>query len=217
MTLEMENICFDEKGLVPAIVQDFYSGKVLMLAYMNLESLQKTIESKTTWFYSRSRQKLWNKGETSGNVQYVKKLSYDCDGDSLLVEVEQQGVACHTGNDSCFHNLVLEAGTDAYDRNVLRGLYDLILTRKQNPVEGSYTTYLFDKGIDKILKKMGEETSEVIIGAKNPGKEELIYELSDLVYHSLVLMIEKGVTPDELLNELTKRKTSKRLATLKEG
>ena len=189
MELNMENIKFDEKGLVPAVVQDFYTGKVLMLAYMNEESLQKTLETGMTWFYSRSRKELWNKGATSGNVQYVKKISYDCDGDALLIEVEQVGAACHTGKYSCFHNKAALGEDAGFNRDIVRELYDFLKKRKEQPKEGSYTTYLFSEGLDKILKKIGEEATEVIIGAKNRGKEELIYELSDLIYHSIVLMI----------------------------
>ncbi|MCU9613788.1 bifunctional phosphoribosyl-AMP cyclohydrolase/phosphoribosyl-ATP diphosphatase HisIE [Caldibacillus lycopersici] len=210
MNFTIDTIVFDEKGLVPAIIQDIYSGKVLMLAFMNKESLQKTLETNMTWFFSRKRKQLWNKGETSGNKQLVKKISYDCDADTLLVEVEQIGVTCHTGEASCFHNEIRtteEVG--AFNREIVNDLYDFIQYRKENPVEGSYTNYLFTQGIDKILKKIGEESSEVIIGAKNPGKDELIYELSDLIYHSIVLMINKGVTIDELKGELTKRMMAK--------
>jgi phosphoribosyl-AMP cyclohydrolase / phosphoribosyl-ATP pyrophosphohydrolase len=206
MEFNIENIKFDEKGLVPAIVQEIFTGKVLMLGYMNKESLEKTLETKTTWFYSRSRESLWNKGETSGHFQYVKRMSYDCDGDTILVEVEQAGVACHTGEYSCFHNEVLtdEEFVD-YNRGITNELYEFLKNRKENPTEGSYTSYLFSKGLDKILKKIGEETTEVIIGAKNNDHEELVYELADLVYHSLVLMIDQNVQIDELKKELTKR------------
>ncbi|MRG87247.1 bifunctional phosphoribosyl-AMP cyclohydrolase/phosphoribosyl-ATP diphosphatase HisIE [Salinibacillus xinjiangensis] len=208
MTFSIDEIKFDEKGLVPAVVQNQKSGKVLMLAYMNKESLQKTIETKTTWFYSRSRQELWNKGETSGNTQHVKKLSYDCDGDTLLVEVEPNGVACHTGAESCFFNEIELDGveeTSEVDQGIVDYLYRYIKNRKENPVEGSYTNYLFREGVDKILKKVGEETTEVIIGAKNRDKNELANEFSDLVYHSIVLMVEQGISVDDIKEVLTNR------------
>lgn len=210
MEFNTDQIKFDEKGFVPAIVQDCYSGKVLMLAYMNKQSLEKTLETGTTWFYSRSRNELWNKGATSGHFQQVKRMSYDCDGDTILVEVEQLGVACHTGEASCFHNEVYSQDPFAdYNREIVTELYQFLQDRKLNPVEGSYTNYLFEKGLDKILKKIGEETTEVIIGAKNPDREELIFELADLIYHSLVLMIEKDIRIEELKKELMKRMTKK--------
>jgi len=206
MDVDINVIRFDEQGLVPAIIQDAVSGKVLMLAYMNRESLQKTIETRKTWFFSRSRNQLWNKGETSGNFQRVKKMSYDCDGDSLLVEVEQTGPACHTGEKSCFYReLFKERDSLPINHDIIYDLYERIVKRKQNPMEGSYTNYLFREGIDKILKKIGEETSEVIIGAKNNNKEELIYELSDLIYHSLVLMVQQNIKIEDLKQELTRR------------
>lgn len=201
MDLNLENIRFDEKGLVPAIVQDINTGKVLMLAYMNEESIKLTLETKKTWFYSRSREKLWNKGETSGNFQTVKKISYDCDGDAILLEVEPAGPACHTGEMSCFFNNILdEKEENASD--ILQKLYSRITDRRENPVEGSYTNYLFDKGVDKILKKVGEETSEVIIASKNNSKDEMTYEISDLVYHLLVLMVDRGVAINDIKKEL---------------
>jgi phosphoribosyl-AMP cyclohydrolase / phosphoribosyl-ATP pyrophosphohydrolase len=202
--MTFSNIKFDAKGLVPAIIQDICTGKVLMLGYMNEESLKLTIETKRTWFYSRSREKLWNKGETSGNFQEVKKVSYDCDGDTLLIEVEAKGPSCHTGEKSCFFNKVFEE-KELVDRNIVTKLYETIEDRKKNPTEGSYTNYLFEKGIDKILKKVGEETSEVIIGAKNDEKSEMVYEISDLVYHLLVLMSYKGVEIEDIKKELNKR------------
>jgi len=206
MDVDINVIRFDEQGLVPAIIQDAVSGNVLMLAYMNRESLQKTIETRKTWFFSRSRNQLWNKGETSGNFQSVKKMSYDCDGDSLLVEVEQTGPACHTGEKSCFYReLFKERDLLPINHDIINDLYERIVKRKQNPMEGSYTNYLFREGIDKILKKIGEETSEVIIGAKNNNKEELVYELSDLIYHSLVLMVQQNITIEDLKQELTRR------------
>ena len=198
----IEGIKFDENGLVPAIVQDINTNKVLMLAYMNKESIRKTVEEKIACYYSRSRKELWKKGETSGNIQNLKGFYYDCDKDSILLLVEQVGVACHTGNYSCFFNEVI-----GYDNqvNVLTDLYELIENRKNTPVEGSYTNYLFEKGLDKILKKVGEETSEVIIGAKNKDKEEMVYEISDLVYHLLVLMVIEGVSVNDIKEELKNR------------
>ena len=202
--VELNNIKYDENGLVPAIVQDINTGDVLMLAYMNEESLKKTIETKYTWFFSRSRKELWNKGATSGNKQEVKQLSYDCDGDTILVKVVQNGDgACHTGEYSCFYNELIKSENDAY--NIVNTLYNLIKERKNNPVEGSYTNYLFTEGIDKILKKVGEENAEVIIGAKNSSKEEVIYEASDLVYHMIVLLVEMGISIEDIKGELLKR------------
>lgn len=199
---------YDEKGLIPAIVQDFESKKVLMLAYMNEESLKKTIDTKITWFYSRSRKQLWNKGETSGNIQDVMSISYDCDKDTLLILVNQKGkVACHTGEYSCFHNKLLEREDieDNITNNFINRLYSIVEDRKNNPVEDSYTSYLFEKGLDIILKKIGEESSEVIIGAKNQSNEETIYEISDLVYHTIVLMVNMGITLEDIKYELYKR------------
>ncbi|WP_033828481.1 bifunctional phosphoribosyl-AMP cyclohydrolase/phosphoribosyl-ATP diphosphatase HisIE [Bacillus andreraoultii] len=210
MNVDLNQIKFDEKGLVPTIVQDCYTGKVLMLAYMNKESLLKTVESGTTWFYSRSRMELWNKGATSGHYQYVKRMTYDCDGDSILVEVEQVDVACHTGEESCFHNTFFtDESFINYHREIVNELYTFLQNRKTNPVEGSYTNYLFEKGLDKILKKIGEETTEVIIEAKNLDKTELVAELSDLIYHSLLLMIEKDIQIVDLKKELMKRMETK--------
>jgi len=198
----IEGIKFDDNGLVPAIVQDINTNKVLMLAYMNEESIRKTLEEKIACYYSRSRKELWKKGETSGNIQNLKGFYYDCDKDSILLLVEQVGVACHTGNYSCFFNEVI-----GYDNqiNALTDLYELIENRKNTPVEGSYTNYLFEKGLDKILKKVGEEASEVIIGAKNKDKEEMVYEISDLVYHLLVLMVNEGVSVNDIKEELKNR------------
>ncbi|MBC2399722.1 bifunctional phosphoribosyl-AMP cyclohydrolase/phosphoribosyl-ATP diphosphatase HisIE [Clostridium tetanomorphum] len=200
----IEEIKFDTMGLVPAIVQDINTNKVLMLAYMNEEAIRKTLEERVAHYYSRSRKKLWKKGETSGNIQKIKGFYYDCDKDTILISVEQIGVACHTGNYSCFFNEVIKEESEKGD--VLQLLYSAIRDRKNNPKEGSYTNYLFQKGLDKILKKVGEETSEVIIGAKNKSKEELVYEISDLVYHLLVLMINEEVTIEDIKNELYKRK-----------
>ncbi len=204
--MAMKNLIWNEQGLIPVVVQEYNSKKVLMLAYMNQESLQKTIDTGETWFYSRSRSALWHKGETSGNFQEVKRISYDCDGDALLIEVVQQGVACHTGNYSCFFNEIQDnVKEDDLEPEIIPMMVDIIKDRRQNPREGSYTKYLFDKGIDKILKKIGEEAAEVIIAAKNPDKGELVYELSDLVYHALVLMEQRGVSVDEIKMELTGR------------
>ncbi len=206
MTNESIKLKFDEKGLIPAIVQDIDTRKVLTLAYMNKEAFEKTIETKKTWFYSRSRQKLWNKGETSGNYQAVKRISYDCDEDALLIEVVPQGNACHTGEETCFYRTLFEEkDVKDIDMQIIDKIYERIEDRLKNPVEGSYTNYLFEKGIDKILKKVGEETSEVIIGAKNPDKYETIYETSDLIYHLLVLLVEKQITPNDIKKELMRR------------
>jgi len=196
-------IKFDENGLVVAVAQDYMTYEVLMVAYMNKEALEITLNEKRACYFSRSRQNLWRKGETSGHVQLLKGLYYDCDADAILVKVEQTGAACHTGEYSCFFNKVYE--DNVTDQSILKKVYNQIINRRDNPVEGSYTNYLFEKGLDKILKKVGEETSEVIIGAKNKNKDELVYELSDLVYHSLVLMVSEGVTIDDLKRELTKR------------
>lgn len=199
----IKDIKFDEKGLVPAVVQDINTKKVLMLAYMNEDSIKKTLETGLATYYSRSRQELWTKGLTSGNTQKLAKMSYDCDGDTILLEVNQKGVACHTGEYSCFFNEAFK--DESYSEFSLKDLYDQIVDRKANPVEGSYTNYLFDKGIDKILKKVGEENAEVIIAAKNTDISELQYELSDLVYHAMVLMVERGLTLEDIMNELKKR------------
>jgi len=201
--MNIENIKFDEKGLVPAIVQDYYSKQVLTLAYMNREALEITVNEGYTCFYSRSRQELWRKGETSGNRQKVVSITSDCDNDALVVEVIKDGPACHTGAESCFFNLEYvnpEEKPFSYD-----ALYEMIKGRKTNPKEGSYTTYLFDKGMDKILKKVGEESTEVIIaGAKN-DREEAIYEIGDLAYHVMVMMVEQGIELKDVTAELAKR------------
>lgn len=203
---KLKNLKYDEKNLIPAIVQDINTKEVLMLAYMNEDSLKKTLETGETWFWSRSRKELWHKGETSGNIQKVRNITYDCDGDTLLVEVKQHGVACHTGAKSCFFNLLYEEDkVEKANSNIIEKLYEIITDRKENPKEDSYTNYLFDKGLDKILKKVGEEAAEVIIAAKNPNKDELIYETSDLLYHVLVLLNEKEVVPKEVFAELAKR------------
>ncbi len=201
--MNIEQIKFDEKGLVPAIIQDYYTKEVLTLAYMNKESLEITLRDKKTCFFSRSRQELWLKGETSGNYQHVVSVKYDCDADALLVKVKKDGPACHTGAESCFFNSLFEA--EDYSSFTPEKLYELIKDRKVNPNEKSYTTYLFEKGLDKILKKVGEECTEVIIGAKNNDNDELRYEIADLYYHTLVLMIEQGLTIQDVKDELAKR------------
>lgn len=203
MTTIIENLTFSDDGLIPAIIQDQASGKVLMLAYMNKESLQKTIETKETWFFSRKRKELWNKGETSGNKQIVQSIAYDCDQDSLLIQVRPKGPSCHTGKESCFHNTLIQEDQAMF--TIIQEMVETIKERKAIPSEKSYTAYLFREGIDKILKKIGEEASEVIISSKNPVKEELIWEISDLIYHLLVLMEAKDVTTSELKAELVKR------------
>ena len=191
-----------EDGLIPVITQDYNTKEVLILSYMNEEAYMKTLDEKVLYYYSRSRKELWRKGESSGNTQELISLTYDCDGDALLAQVIQKGPACHTGEISCFHNpLIGEKKVD-----VLYDLLDVIKDRKKNPKEGSYTNYLLDKGKEKILKKVGEESSEVIIAAMAENKSELIYELSDLVYHSLVLMVSEDIELDDIALELNKRK-----------
>lgn len=202
--MAIKNIVFDEKGLVPAIVQDELTGEVLMLAYMNEAAVEKTVETKETWFFSRSRQELWHKGATSGNRQLVQKMAFDCDKDAVLIEVKRLGPACHTGEETCFFDTVFEEGAPV--RTVIHDVAASIQNRRENPVEGSYTSYLFREGIDKVLKKVGEESSEVIIGAKNEDKEELTSELADLLYHSLVLMEISGVSVTDVKKELVKRR-----------
>ena len=208
-------IKFDASGLVPAIVQDAATGTVLMLAYMNRQSLEKTLETGTTWFYSRSRQELWNKGATSGNVQTVKEMFYDCDGDTLLVKVEQTGAACHEGTYSCFSRRFGEAESTLTERPalpaaaVLTELFAVLEDRRQNPQEGSYTSSLFAKGEDRILKKIGEEAAETIIAAKNHSQGEVIYEMADLWYHCLVLLSAQHIDFAALIEELGKRRSGK--------
>lgn len=199
----LNNIKFDDEGLVVAVAQDYKTNEVLMVAYMNKESIEITLKEKRVCYYSRSRNCLWRKGDTSGHVQHLKGFYYDCDADAILLKVGQVGPACHTGAYSCFFNKSYE--DEITDQSIINKVYNQIIQRKDNPVEGSYTNYLFDKGLDKILKKVGEETSEVIIGAKNKNKQELVYEMCDLIYHSLVLMVNEGVTMDDLKKELTKR------------
>jgi phosphoribosyl-ATP pyrophosphohydrolase/phosphoribosyl-AMP cyclohydrolase len=204
----IDKIKFDGQGLVPAIVQDLNTKAVVMQAYMNREALEQTIRTKKATFFSRSRQRLWVKGETSGNTQQVKQIFYDCDGDCILLLVEQTGVACHTGAYSCFHNLICEAEDFTQERGeeILRELYGVVVDRRANPKEGSYTNYLLEKGVDKIAKKVGEEACEVIIGAKNGDREETVYEISDLLYHLLVLMADQGISLDEVYAELRSRR-----------
>lgn len=194
-------------GLIPVVVQDYKTNAVLMMAYMNEASYNKTIETGQMTYYSRSRQELWLKGETSGHYQYVKSLSLDCDNDTILAKVEQVGAACHTGSYSCFfQDLVKKDYKDENPLTILKEDYDVIAERKRNPKEGSYTNYLFDKGIDKILKKVGEEATEIVIAAKNPDAEELKYEISDFLYHVMVLMVERGLTWEDITRELAERR-----------
>ena len=201
--IDIETLKFDEKGLIPAIVTDADTGKVLTLAYMNKESLQISMDKELTCFFSRSRQELWLKGETSGNYQHIVSITADCDNDALVVKVRKDGPACHTGTDSCFTKLLFEG--EESEGFSLEGLYALLKGRKENLPEGSYTTYLFEKGIDKILKKVGEECTEVIIGGKAGDKTETVYEIADLAYHVMVLMVEMGITVDDIRNELASR------------
>jgi len=201
--ININELKFDEKGLIPAIVVDNANGDVLTLAYMNKESLEISIEKRLTCFYSRSRQCLWLKGETSGNYQHIVSITADCDKDALVIKVSKDGPACHTGTDSCFTSPLLVSEEAApFSMN---GLYDLLLDRKATLPEGSYTTYLFQKGIDKILKKVGEETTEVIIAAKADDKRDTVYEIADLAYHVMVLMAQMGITVEDIKNELASR------------
>lgn len=201
--MKINELKFNCDGLIPAIVTDFYTKKVLMLAYMNEESLKISMGEGKTCFFSRSRQKLWRKGETSGNFQHIQSIKTDCDRDTLLVSVIKDGPACHTGSESCFTEDIWNAGENS-DFSV-EALYELIRGRKVNKKEGSYTTYLFDKGLDKILKKVGEESTEVIIAAKDSDKGETVYEIADLMYHVLVLMVEAGIDIKDIMCELQKR------------
>ena len=200
--MNLDELKFDENGLIPAIVVDDDTGKVLTLAYMNRESLAISMEKKLTCFWSRSRQELWLKGETSGNYQHIVSITADCDGDALEVRVKKDGPACHTGEESCFHNPVLGEQTEKFK---LEGLYQLLQSRKKELPEGSYTTYLFQKGLDKILKKVGEESTEVIIAGKAEDKAETIYEIADLAYHVLVLMVQMGISVEDIRGELAGR------------
>ena len=201
--IDINKLKFDEKGLIPAIVVDAVSKRVLTLAYMNRESLEISIEKGLTCFFSRSRQELWLKGETSGNYQHIVSITADCDMDALEIMVEKDGPACHLGNDSCFENPVFES--EELHEFSLEALMELIKGRKTEKKEGSYTTYLFEKGLDKILKKVGEESTEVIIAAKAEDKKETIYEIADLAYHVMVLMIEAGISLEDIHRELASR------------
>ena len=201
--VDIDKLVFDKDGLIPAVVQDAYSKKVLTVAYMNRESLEISMKRRLTCFWSRSRRKLWLKGETSGNFQHIVSITADCDMDSLVIEVVKDGPACHLGTDSCFTNTVYE-NEDAEEFSV-DGLYELIEGRKTDPKEGSYTSYLFDKGIDKILKKVGEECTEVVIAANAGDRDETIFEIADLTYHVLVLMAEYGITLNDIRGQLASR------------
>lgn len=198
-----ENLKFDENGLIPAIVVDAVSKKVLTLAYMSRESLKISMEKGLTCFWSRSRQELWLKGDTSGNYQHIVSITADCDADALLIAVEKDGPACHTGTESCFNDKIWQSGE--LSEFSYEGLMELIKGRKTEKKEGSYTTYLFEKGIDKILKKVGEESTEVIIAAKADDKKETVYEIADLAYHVMVLMTEMGITLGDVQKELASR------------
>ena len=201
--LAINELKFDEKGLIPVIVVDADTKKVLTLAYMNKESLEISLEKELTCFFSRSRNELWLKGETSGNFQHIVNITADCDKDALVIEVKKDGPACHTGSDSCFFERVFES--DSLNPFSLDSLMEMLKGRKINKKEGSYTTYLFEKGLDKILKKVGEESTEVIIAAKDDDKKETIYEIADLMYHVMVLMVEMGISVDDVKRELASR------------
>lgn len=201
--ININELKFDEKGLIPAVVVDSITKKVLTVAYMNEESLKISIEKGLTCFYSRSRDELWLKGETSGNYQHIVSITADCDNDALVVVVEKDGPACHKGTESCFTNEVWQS--DELHEFSLQNLYDMLIGRKEDKPEGSYTTYLFEKGIDKILKKVGEECTEVIIAGKADDKAETVYELADLAYHAMVLMVEMGISVEDVHRELASR------------
>ena len=204
--LDFSEFKLNSDGLIPVIVQDYKTNEVLMMAYMNEEAFDHTVKTGRMTYYSRSRQCQWVKGETSGHFQYVKSLSIDCDKDTLLAKVEQIGAACHTGNRSCFYTTIVGADYDAKNPlQVFESVYNTIVVRREHPKEGSYTFYLFEKGIDKILKKVGEEATEIVIAAKNPNPEEIKYEISDFLYHAMVLMVERGVTWEDITNELADR------------
>ena len=204
--IDFSDFKLNSDGLIPVIVQDYKTDQVLMVAYMNEEAFNNTLKTGKMTYWSRSRQELWLKGLTSGHFQYVKSLALDCDNDTILAKVDQIGAACHTGSRSCFFKpLVQKESNDTNPLHVFQDVYDVIADRKLHPKEGSYTNYLFDKGIDKILKKVGEECTEIIIAAKNPDKEEIKYEISDFLYHAMVLMVEKGVTWEEITTELANR------------
>jgi phosphoribosyl-ATP pyrophosphohydrolase/phosphoribosyl-AMP cyclohydrolase len=212
MKIAITDIKFDERGLAPAIIQDANTLEVLTLAYMNAESLKRTIETNETWFWSRSRSSLWHKGETSGNKQRVLDVSMDCDYDAIRILVVPEGPACHTGAQSCFHNKLQDAPTSDNQKAqselgvILGNLYELVESRKRERPDGSYTTYLFNEGLDKILKKVGEESAEAIIAAKNEDSHALVRETSDLLYHLIVLLVERGLTLDQVSGELSSRR-----------
>lgn len=203
MMINIDELKFDANGLIPAVVVDSITKKVLTVAYMNRESLEISMEKGLTCFWSRSRQELWLKGETSGNYQHIVSITADCDKDALVVVVEKDGPACHLGTDSCFANPVWQS--EEKQEFSLNGLYDMLVGRKNDKPEGSYTTYLFEKGIDKILKKVGEESTEVIIAAKADDRDETVYELADLAYHAMVLMVQMGITVEDVHKELASR------------
>ena len=202
-SFDLNKLRFDERGLIPAVVQDAVTGQVLTVAYMNLESLKISLEKELTCFFSRSRQQLWLKGETSGNYQHIVSITADCDYDALVVKVEPDGPACHLGTDSCFNEVIYEGQTVPAFR--YEGLMALLQGRKDDPPAGSYTSYLFEKGLDKILKKLGEECTEVIIAAKDNDKPNTVYELGDLAYHAMVLMLDMGITLDDIRAEMASR------------
>lgn len=203
----LSQLKFGADGLIPTVAQDVRSGDVVMLAYMNMESLRETLRTRLATYFSRSRKALWQKGATSGNVQHVREIVYDCDGDALLLKIEQTGVACHTGEYSCFHNSLTGADESApASSHVLEEVFEVIQGRKANPVPGSYTNYLLDKGVEKICKKVGEEASETIIAAVKGSRDEVRYEASDLLYHLMVLLCDQGMRPEELYAELRSRR-----------
>lgn len=201
--MTIDELKFDANGLIPAVVQDYFSKQVLTVAYMNRESLEISMKEGRTCFFSRSRQMLWRKGETSGNTQEIVTIRADCDGDALVVEVIKKGPACHTGSESCFFNPIYQS--EAHQDFSLEALYGLLKGRKTQPKEGSYTTYLFQKGMDKILKKVGEECTEVIVAGKGGDREETIFEIADLAYHVMVLMVEMGIEPKDIFAQLESR------------
>lgn len=220
MTNLLEQLKFDKNGLIPAIIQDAENGQVLMLGYMNREAIEKSLQTKRTHFWSRSRKKLWMKGESSGHIQAIQEAYFDCDKDVLLFKVKQTTAACHTGQYSCFYHKISDdygiiekdepvfQPENVYPGNasILKELYEVVADRKAHPKEGSYTNYLFEKGLDKILKKVGEESAEVIIASKNHSKDEITYETADLFYHLIVLLVEQGVTLEDIYSELRKRR-----------
>lgn len=201
--IEIKDLKFDEKGLIPAVVTDFYTKEVLTVAYMNADSLKISIDEGKTCFYSRSRKCLWRKGETSGNYQHIVSIIADCDLDALTVEVVKDGPACHLGTNSCFNNYVYRS--ENLKEFSVEGLYNLLKERNEKRPEGSYTTYLFEQGIDKILKKVGEESTEVIVAGKGGEKAETVYEIADLMYHVMVLMVNMGISTNDIIDELAKR------------